>query len=304
MKNRPELLNYLILIFLGLIWGSSFILIKKGLEGFFGVQVGSLRIIISFLALSPLLPRALRAVRRKDMKHIAVVALAGNGLPAYFFAIGETRISSALAGIINSMTPLFTFLIGVIIFGVLFKPAKLIGVILGLAGAAVLIGFGTAVPGWEGISYALLILLATVGYGISVNTIKMHLGTTSSFTIAVIAFSLLAVPSAIILFLSGFMETVQTEPKAWSSLGYIAILSVAGTALANLIFIGLTQRTNALFASSVTYLIPIVAFGWGLTANEPVTWIHVAGMVLILAGVYLSRNKKPKALEIPPEAIS
>lgn len=278
------------LLLLGCIWGSSFILIKQGLVGLSAIQVACLRIIISMLALSPLLIRHLPKVPKGKWLAIFGVGVFGSGIPPFMFALAQTKLDSALTGIINATTPLFTLLLGVAIFGLVLQWMKIAGVIVGLAGSAVLILLGSGQIDTTALGYGSLILVATLGYGTSINIIGRYLNTLNPLTISAVSFLLIGIPALALLLSTDFIARISTSTAAQQSLGYVAILGVLGTGYASVIFFYLTQRTNALFASTVTYLIPIVALLWGLLIGEIITVYHFIGMALILLGVYLSSN--------------
>lgn len=298
--KRKLLISWGILILLALIWGSSFILIKKALLGFSPVQVGALRIFISFLALSPLLFVYFKKIPKKKLPLAALVGLFGSGLPPFLFALAQMEVSSSVTGILNSTTPLFAFLLGVFFFSVEFRWIKLTGIITGLAGVLMLILQSTGSLAIGKAHYPLFVILATISYGLNVNLIKRHFQTESVIAISVVAFVWLGIPAGALLFSTDFIDRLQGHPHAWESLGYISILAVVGTAFATVIFFYLTQLTTALFSSTVTYLIPVIAIGWGWLDAEPVSWWHIAGLVLILTGVYLAGNrKKPEWRGVP-----
>jgi len=291
-KANRDLKSWGMMILLSVIWGSSFILIKKGLQGFSAYQLGSLRIVISMIALSPFLFKYLRQVKRSDLKYVLGVAIVGSGIPPFLFAIAETHIDSAMAGIINSSTPLFTFLLGILFFGTLFRFLRFTGVIIGMTGSIALLAYGFHNPDPDTYLYGLLVVVATICYATSVNLVKHYLQNTPSMAITAVAFLMVGIPASIYLFSTDFIFRLHSNPHSLPSLGYIAILAVIGTAFANVIFFYMTQRTTALFASTVTYFIPVIAVLWGLADGEQIGWIHFLGMAMILLGVYLaSRNK-------------
>lgn len=292
IKTRsPQFVNWLLLIILALIWGSSFILIKRGLDGFSASQMASVRISISFLIVLPFAIAQFRKTTQLQRFHIFLVGLLGSGLPPFIFAFAQTRVDSAIAGVINSTTPVFAFVLGVLFFGIVFNLPKLLGVLIGLAGASLLVLYGAETPSPETYAYTAIILLATICYGTSVNLIKRYLQNVSPLAITSLSFFFIGIPVIVYLFFTDFWQLMLSNPVSRSSFGYIAILAFLGTASANFLFFNLTQRTTALFASTVTYLIPIVAILWGFIDGEPISWVHVAGMVCILFGVYLSSGQ-------------
>ncbi len=288
---NTNLRSWLILGLLAIVWGSSFILIKKGLVAFSAVQVGCLRMSFSALAFVPLLLAKWKKVDWSKLRYLIVVGLTGTAIPALLFATAQTQISSSLSGILNSLTPLFTLLLGILLFGTSFHWLKLLGVLLGLSGAALLIVLGSR-SGLEGnVWYGLLVVLATICYAISGNTVGAHLREMNSLLIGAASFGLVGIPGLLYLLLgTDFVARLSAGPQAWESLGYIAILALVGTVAASVIFFRLIQWTSPLFGSTVAYLIPIVAILWGLLDGEPVGWFHLLGMSFILSGVYLSRQ--------------
>lgn len=295
MEKKPAntLVNYLLLCVLMLIWGSSFILMKKGLISFTGFQLGALRISISFFVLLPFAVMRISKVwhqHRKSLLYFFLAGFLGNGIPAFLFAIAQTRIDSLLAGILNSLTPLFTVIVGVSLFGAKTRWANIAGVLTGLAGA---IGLMMASSG-QGFSinsaYGLLIVAATVLYAFNLNIIKRFLSAFDAVTITSVAFLSFAIPFVIYLFTTDFIIRMETMPQAWNSLGYIALLSVLGTAMAVILQNWLIKQTSPLFVASVTYLIPIVAIFWGIVDGERFDAVYIFWVGLILAGVYLANR--------------
>lgn len=290
-KLSPAITNWLLLSVLALIWGSSFILIKRGLEGFSPMQMASIRISLSFLTVLPIAIFQLRKTTRHERWYIFLVGLFGSGIPPFIYAFAQTRVDSGIAGVINSTTPLFAFILGILFFGIVFKIPKFLGVLLGLVGTALLILYGAKTPSLETYGYTALILAATICYGLSVNLIKHYLQNVPAIAITSISFFLIGLPVLVYLQFTDFWQLIASSPVSRSSFGYIAILSLLGTASANFLFFNLTQRTTALFASTVTYLIPIVAILWGVLDGESIGWVHIVSMMLILIGVYLSSGR-------------
>jgi drug/metabolite transporter (DMT)-like permease len=283
--------NYVVLILLAVIWGSSFILMKRGLDVYSYTQVAALRLFIAFLSLTPFLLRAVKVVLKKHIIPIVVMALFGNGIPAFLFTKAQTQLDSSLVGILNSLVPLFTLLLGVYFFKT--KPTKtnIVGIIIGLCGA-VFLTYSTIAEGVEINNYVFLVILATVMYAISINVIKKYLQDLDALSISSLAFLVIGPVSAVYIFNTDFLALSVTE-KGVEALLYIALLAVVGTSLAVVIFNQLISRSSAIFASSVTYLIPVVAIFWGVFDGEKVTIIHLLSVVIILSGVYLVNKKSP-----------
>lgn len=290
MKQSIELKNqklaWILLIVLALIWGSSFILIKKGLVAFSPGQVGSLRIIFAFLVLLPFGIKHLSKLDKKDWFYLLIVGTFGNFIPYLLFAKAETRLESSLTGILNSLTPVFTMIISMFVFNFKMKPWQIAGLFISLAGSLG-ISFVNNSGGFGSINYyAFFVVAATFCYGISSSTIKAKLSHIKPVVNASI--SLLTVgPVAIVYILTtDFTEIVVSNPEALSSLGYLLILGIFGTAIALIFFNKLIYLSSAVFATSVTYLIPVVAVLWGIVDGESIFPLHFAGMILIIFGVY------------------
>lgn len=287
--------SWIILFVLALTWGSSFILMKQGLKVFSGFQLGALRLSIAFLCLVGFGIPALIRLKKKHVLPVLVVGILGNGLPAFMFATAQTKLESSQAGILNGLTPFFAFLVGWLFFKLQPNWRSLLGIILGFLGAAGLIisktGLNLNVDVW----YSMLIVIATLFYGISANTIRNKCTGLKPVEISAMALSFIGIPALIALFSLGFVETMETNPDAWKALGYVAVLAIFGTALAVVLFNKLLQDTSALFGSSVTYLMPLVAVIWGVLDGEKLVPVQGLFGLLILSGIYLV-NYQPKKL--------
>jgi drug/metabolite transporter (DMT)-like permease len=283
-------LKWSLLLALALIWGSSFILIKKGLVGLSPYQLGSLRIIFTAIFLLLIGFKSLTEIKQYQWKYIAITALFGTFLPAFLFAIAETKVSSSICSILNSLTPLNTLLIGIIAFGMAFKRSQFIGVIIGLMGTALLIFSGKEQGSSENYTYAVLVIIASICYALNVNLIKKYLSDVKPLSITTGNFTVMLVPALIVLFSTNFLDIVAL-PATQHSMLFIMILGIVGTGIANVLFFKLIQISSPVFASSVTYLIPIVAFFWGLLDYEMLTPLQFVGAFIILVGVYLANKK-------------
>jgi drug/metabolite transporter (DMT)-like permease len=289
-------LNWIILIALALTWGSSFILMKRGMEVYSSDEVAALRILIAFLFLSPLLFKHVKKPLLKHWKGFVGMGVIGNFIPAFLFTKAETGISSSLTGMLNSLTPLFTLLLGVLLFKIKTKWINVLGILIGFAGAIGLLLVGKSVDATNNFLFGFYVVLATICYGLSVNIIKKSLNEVNSITATVWAMMFIGPMAGIYLFgFTDFTLKLATHPLAMQSLGYVSILAIFGTALSVIIFNVLIRNTTALFASSVTYLIPIVAMGWGIMDKENIQLLHFLWIILILLGVYLV-NKKGKTI--------
>ena len=283
-------LKWVYLVVLALIWGSSFILIKKGLVGLTAMQLGSLRIIFASIFLIVIGVKSATKIPVFKWKYIALTSLFGTFIPAYLFAIAQTEIDSSVSSILNSLTPLNTLVIGALVFGLQFKKNQTFGILIGLIGSALLILNGAFQHPEQNYYYAILILIASICYAVNVNLIKKYLHDLSPLSITTGNFIVLLAPAFIVLLFTDFFSQVG-ELKVQESILFIMILGVIGTGIANILFFKLIQMSSPIFATSVTYLIPVVAFCWGILDHEILTPVQLVGAFIVLIGVYLSSKK-------------
>ena len=294
-ESKRQLWSWLLLVILAIIWGSSFILMKRGKFDpvdesviFSGEQVAAIRMALAFVVMLPFAIYFRKHFFGKHWKALLIVGLFGNTIPAFLFTAAQTNDNSSFIGMLNSLTPLFTLLLGVAVFKIKIKTLNVVGVLIALAGALGLI-FASAKGSVGGATFteALLVVGATLCYAISVNTIKRHLNGLNPLLITSIGFSYVGPPIIVYLLTTDVQGPLLEHPQGWSALGYIAILSVVGTALAVVLFNRLVTISTSIFAASVTYLIPIVAIFWGLIDGEPIALMAILCSVVILGGVYL-----------------
>lgn len=292
--HNPQ--NWLLLFLLTVIWGSSYILIKKGLLAFTPVELASFRISVSFLCAIPFLFQGWRSVPKDKLFTVLQTGIFGSGAPAFLFALSMTHSSSSLNGIINSLSPLWTLVIGYFLFSVTVTPLKVGGILTGFMGAVVLVlgknaGAGNSfLPQGTDVLYSLLPVAATFCYGMSTNITKQKLQNQNPLFTTSIAMTMIGIPATIIFALSDGPAKIASG-GAWVSVASVVSLSLFGTFVAWILFYRLVQRTDALFAASVTYLIPIVAIGWGVFDGEILQPLQFIGLALILAGVGLVSKK-------------
>lgn len=283
------------LLFLSFIWGSSFILMKKGLRSFSHDQVAALRLFISFIAFIPFGIKNLKKVNKKNIVSLLIIGFIGSGAPAFLFTKAQTQVDSSMAGILNSLTPLFTLIIGLIFYKSTAKLINAVGIVLGLIGAFGLIlqstNGGVIVDTFN--YYGLFIIIATICYGINVNQVRYKIKGLTGLELTSLAFMFIGPLAGIYLLFSDFSNALTTSDYLLN-LGFIAILAVVGTVLALVIFNTLIQHTSAIFGSSVTYIIPVFAIMWGLFDGETLSILQFFWIALIIAGVYLV-NKKDKS---------
>ncbi|WP_130735721.1 DMT family transporter [Flavobacterium sp. J27] len=283
--------KWYLLAFLGCVWGSSFILMQLGLKGVNSVQMGSLRILFAGLFLIIVGFKELYKIPLHKWKYIALTSLCGTFFPVYLFALALSKIDGSVSSILNSLTPLNTLIVGLLFFGTSVQRRQVFGVVIGFIGCLLLVLFGEGSNTTENYYYALLILLASLFYGINVNLIKKYLSDIKPLAISTGNFVIIFIPALFVLYFSDFFGIVAQE-KVITSLGYIAVLGVVGTGLSNILFFRLIQLSSPVFAASVTYIIPVVAILLGyLFMNESLNFIQACGAFIVLFGVYLSSRK-------------
>ena len=289
-------LKWVYLILLSLIWGTSFILIKKSLLGLNAYQLGALRTIITGLFLFIAGFKSIKSIKKESWKWIALSGFMGSFFPSFFFAIAETEIDSAVASILNSLVPLNTVLLGAAIFKIATNTRQVLGVIIGFIGTSILIMKGAELNPNQNYLYATFVILSTIMYAINVNIIKKYLQDVKPLSIATGNYVVIFLPALVILAFTDFFKVENFKNDTFlTSIGFVAVLSFFGTALAKVLFNKLVQMSTPVFASSVTYIMPIVALFWGLLDNETFSWTQGLGTIIILLGVYLA-NKKPKKI--------
>jgi drug/metabolite transporter (DMT)-like permease len=285
--------QWAMLIFLAFIWGASFILMKKGLQSFTNLQVGGMRIFFSFLFFIPLIIRHFNKINRANIKSLLIVGFIGNAIPAFLFATAQTQINSSVAGILNSLTPIFTLFVGILLYANRVRLLSVAGLLLGLAGAGGLIMSGNDLRLEESANwYGIFAVIATVCYGINVNEIKFRLKELDGVAIASLGFVFIGPLAGIYLAMSDYSRAADSQDLV------ISLLAVAGLAffssfIAIICMNVLIKYTTTLFAASVTYIIPIFAVMWGLLDGERFLPVQVLWAAVILAGVYLVNRRRP-----------
>ncbi len=282
----------LVLLFLSLIWGSSFILIKRGLDAFSPLQVGTLRVTFAFILLLPFAVKRIHTVYRTKWKIILVYGLVSNLGPAILFSLAETGLSSSLTGVLNALTPIFTLIVGVIFYKIPSSKGQSLGLFIGLAGSVLISAVGASGGLGEFNYFVLFVVIATILYGFSGNMVRAYFMNIDSVTLTSLAFLSVGPISLVYIFSSDFVYRMGNMEGAWISLLYIFILAAVGTAFALILFYKLIQMTSAVFGSTVTYLIPVTAIMWGLLDGEVLYPLHFVGIVLIVGGVYIVNKFK------------
>ena len=287
--------KWIYLTILSIIWGSSFILIKKGLIGLSDYQLGSLRIVLTSLFLFPVGYKSLKQIKKKHWKWVVISGFISSFFPPFLFAMAQNEIDSAVASILNSIVPIMTLLLGAVIFSIAASKYQIVGVIIGLIGTLMLILAGAEFNPNQNYWYSLFIITATIGYALNVNIIKKYLSDISALAVTTGNFLFIFLPALVILYLTGFFEVIFSSSEMQLSFVYVAILSLFGTAIAKVIFNKLVQIASPVFASSVTYTMPIVAVLWGLIDGESFSLWQLVAASVILVGVYLGNKKNVKA---------
>jgi len=288
-----KLINLAIFSTLSIIWGSSFVLMKEGLTALSAYQVASLRMLFSGLVLLPFAISAFKKIPKEKMGIVFLAGFIGNFIPAYLFCIAETNIDSSLAGILNSLTPLFTILVGLSFFNTNINKQKMIGVIIGFIGLCLLFAAGKNIS-FQNLGFASLVLVATFFYGLNVNVVGKYLKNIRAIDIVSVAFAFLIIPSALILYISGYFSMSFDNPHFQQATLASIVLGVIGTSIASILFYMLIKRSTIVFASMVTYGIPVIAVAWGVYFGESISLLQVGSLLIILAGVYIV-NKPQQA---------
>jgi drug/metabolite transporter (DMT)-like permease len=290
MNKEKE--KWIILAVLSLIWGSSFILIKKSLEHFSPYQVGALRVLISGILLSPIAILNWKNFPIKQLKWLLLAAFAGNFIPMFLFPIAETKVSSSIAGIMNSMMPIFTIIVGAFFWGTKTTSKQILGILISFFGVVVLLFSGEDSSDMP-LFYVGLLLFAAFLYAVSVTTVGAKLThIPAKMMSSFVFFYVLFLPSLFSLYFSDFFKVFSFTKENMIGMGFVATLSVLGTGLAMMLQYRLMSISNPLFASTVTLLMPIVAVIWGVIDGESFTVLQAFGALIIFAGLIFLRKKK------------
>ena len=285
--NDQKGLSWALFILLALIWGSSFILIKKSAAQLDGWQIGAVRIFSAAIVFLPFAIFHVGKLPKAKIPIILLTGLLGNLFPAFLFGIAiHQKIESSIAGILNSLTPLFVIIIGALFFKVKIPAKKILGVLIGFIGLFVL-SVSKGPVSVNDIGFTLLILLATIFYGLNVNIVGTYLKGLDPVKMATVSIAFLTIPTGIVLWLKP-VSLATAEIR--SSVLAAVVLGLLGSAAATIIFYALIKKAGGLFASLVTYVIPLIAMFWGFLANENVGWIQLSCLGIILSGVYLTNR--------------
>ncbi|MFH0865255.1 MAG: DMT family transporter [Bacteroidota bacterium] len=292
--SQKKILKWAIMVALVLTWGSSYILMKRGLEEYTAMQVGALRIGITFIILLPMVMKRLKMVPRNRLWLLVLSGFIGNGIPAFLFAQAQKGIDSEVAGILNSVAPLFTLVIGAVFFRFRTHWLNIAGVFIGLAGAVGLLSVGT--KGFdENFSYGIYIIIATMLYAANINLVKTYYKEIDAVSITVISYIVIGMISIGYLLAGTDFINHASDEQSLKAMGYVAILALAGTAIAGILYNYMIKISSVLFAASVAYIIPIVAIMWGVIDGEIFYKEYIFWILLIFAGVFLVNREKMKS---------
>lgn len=288
--RQPSSTDWFLMIFLAAIWGASFWFIKHSVAIFNPMQMAMWRMVLATLVYLPIAATYWSKIDWKRWRPLLVVAFCGSALPNFFFAVAQQHVASSLAGVLNSLTPLFTLLLGTAFFSMEFSRSKVLGVIIGLSGAVLLVMFNASSAVSGNAFFAGLCVLATICYAINANTVNQHLRGMPPAGIASAAFVITGGLFMVGLWISGGWTVAREHPQGLAGLGYVFYLAAIGTVLGSILYFYLLQRTSAIFATSVTYLLPVGAILVGALDGEPIGLIDLLGTGIILLGVYLARK--------------
>jgi drug/metabolite transporter (DMT)-like permease len=284
--------DWLLFFLLSIIWGSSFILIKIGLNNQLSAyQVAAIRITSAGLVLSPIAFGACRKIPVGKLQYVLLSGLLGSFIPAFLFCIAEEEIDSSLAGMLNCLTPIFVIVIGALFFKIKTSTNKIIGVIVAFVGSVLLVISNGHMQESRHLLYLSLIVLATVFYAINVQLVSRHLSAIPSLQIAAVALTFIAIPASSILVATGYFSLSFTSSAFVVATSAGIVLGILGTAIATIMFYALVKSAGGLFASMVTYGIPFVAISWGIYYNEGFSLVKTGCLLIILFGIYIANKK-------------
>ena len=290
MNNR--VVSWILFCILCMIWGSSFILMKYSRQGLTALEIAAVRIFFGGIVFFPFALFHIVKIPRNKMGFVILLGLCGNLFPAFLFAYAiANNMDSSLAGILNSLTPICVVVISMIFFKERNKRQKIIGVFIGFAGLCLLTIFQNNIS-FQQFGYSLLIVLATILYGLNVNIVSHYLRAQSPIHIATVSIGLMTIPSAIVLWQQGFLQLDFHNETIRSAIFASIILGVAGSSIATVLFYVLVKKAGGLFASLVTYGIPFIALIWGFWDGEKINLPEIFCLLIILFGVYLANRSE------------
>lgn len=294
-QSENSLKNWALLAILTLIWGTSFILIKRGLEVFSPGEVGAYRMVAAAMLLLPLSLPKIKNLSKTQVKNLILAGMLGSFIPAFLFPMAQTQLSSSLTGVLNALTPLFVVLVGALFFNTRITQRNGLGLLIAFIGVLILVTYKEG-GGWDALTgingYALFVIGACICYAFNLHVIKTRFSKLKSIEISSISL-LMILPLALIYLFAGtqFSYKLVTHPRAWEALGYITVLGMVGTATALILFNIMVKSASPFFASLVTYTIPIVAIMWGVLDGEVLLLGHYIGIAGVILGVWIGNRK-------------
>lgn len=290
ITRQPSAFDWFLMILLALVWGASFIMIKRSVAIFEPLQMAMWRMVLATLVYLPIAAAFWSKIDWRRWKPLLIVAFCGSAIPNFLFAIAQRHVNSSLAGVLNSLTPLFTVIIGASFFQMKVSWARVLGIVLGLSGAIVLVMSNSGGAASGNAFFAGLCVVATVCYAVNANTVGRYLHDQHPAGIASSAFVITGVLFLIGLWYSGGWVAVREHPDGLKGLAYVFYLAALGTVGGSILYFWLLQRTSPIFATSVTYLLPVTAIVLGIFDGEAVSAIELLGTGVILTGLYLARK--------------
>jgi drug/metabolite transporter (DMT)-like permease len=294
-QARARLIDWVLLGVTALTWGSMFILVKKGLAFVSTPQLMGMRFLAMFLLVLPFVPGLLRKLRVPGVLSpeaklgMLWLPFFGTLLPVFLITYAQTSVGSGSTGLVHAVGPLCALLVGVMFFNERIQGGRVVGLLLGFCGVALLI-FGAKSAKIEGEPWAFgLLVFSMFCYSYSTHTIKKLIFGLPVMAFPVATFSVLAIPSLLMFFSSGgyaVMAAMIGTPA------FTAILAVViGQAIVALIshacYTQVIIRRGAVFATSVNYLVPIVALLWGVIDGESLSGLHLLSFAFVGIGLYL-----------------
>ncbi len=301
-KTIHRLWPYMALGALAICWGSSFILMKRalytkdGLPIFSYSQVAAARVTLASVCLLPLAFGYRKHIKPWHLLTLVVSGLCGVILPAFLYTAAQRSVDSGVAGLLTSLTPVFTLIFSVWLCHTKVTRWAMMGIFVGISGAAGLVATKQS-NALVIDSRALLIVVATALYGFNANIVKKHLSDLPATAISAVSLGIFAPILVIVVWTTDISSVFVHNEHATTGLLYIAILSIFCTTIAAIVFNKLLQRSSAVFASSVTYLIPITALAWGYLDGETLGFREIfCASILLMSVKLISQHADIKAL--------
>mgnify|MGYP002378695097 CR=1 FL=1 len=296
-KNSP--VAWVLLISLSCIWGSSYILMKKALYFFQPQEIAYFRVFLAAIFLLPYSLPQLTKLTMQQYKMLALVGIVGTLLPLLCFAKAQLHINSGIHGVLNSLTPVFVLVAGLVFFKKKIFKNEILGVALGIIGTTLLMIIESRSFKGSFNYYILLSLLASCLYGNTTNFIKYYLSNLDSTTIVSVSLLIIGIIGGIYLLIHPeiFIKLKNASGEVYKAFIYILIAGIVNLGIANIILTQLVKITSPVFTSTEALLAPIVSLTWGIIDGEKLVWEHYVGAAVILIGVYFINQPNKQILE-------